>query len=810
MITRRDFLHHTVLATGGWLLSRRTEPSSPAAAPGKLRLWYRRPAEQWVEALPLGNGRLGAMVFGGVETERLQLNEDTLWSGPPGDWNNPRAREVLPEVRRLLREGRYVEADRLCKEMMGPYTQSYLPMADLRLHLEHGPAAADRVRDYERDLDLDTATARVSYTLDGVAYTRTCFVSHPHQVLVARLTASEPGRLSLRAALSSPLRHRIEPRGEILALRGKAPYHVDPNYYDSGEPIRYAGEEDGPGMTFDVQLYGLQTDGVAAVTPEGMTVRDASEVVLILSAATSYGGFEPVPSGAGRNPEATAAGFLNLARGATYPQLYAAHVADHQALFHRVALDLGGAGSASMPTDERIARHGAEDPLLVELLFQYGRYLMIAGSRPGTQPLNLQGLWNDSVQPPWSSNYTLNINAEMNYWPAEVTHLAECHEPLLRMVTELARTGAETARVNYGVDGWVAHHNTDLWRQSAPVGAFGHGDPKWALWPMGGVWLAAHLWEHYAFGGDTAYLERIYPVLKEAARFGLDWLIEDEQGYLVTAPSTSPELSFVLPDGARAAVSMGATMDLMLIHELFTNTIAASQVLGLDHPLREALREARDRLHPLQVGRWGQLQEWREDWPEEDPHHRHLSHLYGLYPGRQLTVEGSPALLRAARRSLERRGDGGTGWSLAWKINAWARLYDGNHAFRLLDRVLTLSGSDGDGSQGGGVYPNLFGSHPPFQIDGNFGATAGIAEMLLQSHRDEIHLLPALPEAWPTGRVAGLRARGGFEVAITWQDGDLVEAVILSTRGRPGRIRYGEQVVPFETPAGSLYRFRPQ
>ncbi|GIF45759.1 alpha-L-fucosidase 2 [Asanoa ferruginea] len=780
-LTRRQVLQLGAGATLlPWLALPRPASAAPAAvlAANDLALWYDESAgTDWLRALPVGNGRLGAMVFGNTDVERLQLNEDTVWAGGPYDSSNTQGAAALSEIRRLVFANQWSQAQSLVDQaMLGrPAGQlAYQTVGNLRLTFPSGSG----VSGYYRHLDLTTATTSVSYTQSGVGFQREVFASAPDQVIVVRLTADRAGSIIFSARFDSPQRTTLSsPDSATVAVDGV-----------SGDMEGVTGR-----VRFLALARAVATGGSVSSSGGTLQVRNADSVTLLISIGTSYVNY----ANANGDYQGIARGQLNAAQGRSFDQLRSRHVADYQALFGRTTLDLGRTSAADQPTDVRISQHASvNDPQFSALLFQYGRYLLISSSRPGSQPANLQGIWNDSLAPAWDSKYTINANLPMNYWPADTTNLSECYEPAFRMINDLSVTGARTAQVQYGAGGWVTHHNTDAWRGSSVVdGAL------WGMWQTGGAWLATLIWDHYRFTGDLDFLRQNYPALKGAAQFFLDTLVaEPSLGYLVTNPSNSPELAH----HSGVSVCAGPTMDNQILRDLFNGCAQASQVLGVDADFRTRVLATRDRLPPMRVGSRGNIMEWLYDWVEPETNHRHVSHLYGLHPSNQITKRGNATLFNAARRTLELRGDDGTGWSLAWKINYWARMEEGSRAH---DLVRLLATPDR-------LAPNMFDLHPPFQIDGNFGATSGIAEMLLHSHAGELHVLPALPAAWPAGRVQGLRGRGGYTVDITWSAGQASEVQVRADRAGTvnirGRLFAGSFQVVDTTSGGSLTVVKPE
>lgn len=742
--TRRTAL---AALSGASILASLGKARAAASKVSPLRLWYRHPAKEWVEALPVGSGKLGAMIFGGVAAERLQLNEDTLWAGGPYEPINPEAKGALPEIRRLINAGEYAKATELAdaKFMGVPKRQmSYQTIGDLKLDF---PGMVEAGSDYVRDLDIDGAIATTRFTAGGVRHVREVIASAPDGVIAVRLTASKKGAITVDLSFASPLKSK-----PVSSVDGAQLVLAGINEPSEGVDAKLRFE-----CRVDVRARGGQVSGEGGV----LSVKGADEVLLLIAAATSYKRYDDVSGDPVALNKATLARLSNK----PWAKILADHQADHRALFRRVGLDFGRTRADLLPTDVRIRQSPTtDDPSLAALYYQYGRYLLIACSRPGSQPANLQGIWNDKTFAPWGGKYTININTEMNYWPAEPTGLPELVEPLIALVHDISETGARMASAMYGARGWVTHHNTDLWRATAPIDG-----AKYGVWPTGGAWLCKHVWDHYDYNRDKAYLERVYPLMKGSARFFLDTLVVDPKfGVLVTNPSISPENDH----GHGSSIVAGPTMDQAIVRDLFDNCLKAEAILGADEAFVAEVKAARAKLAPYKIGKDGQLQEWQEDWDADatDIHHRHVSHLYGLFPSDQISIDTMPRLAAAARQTLATRGDLSTGWAIAWRLNLWSRLGDGDHAHGILKLLLGPERT----------YPNMFDAHPPFQIDGNFGGTSGMTEMVLQSRNDRIYLLPALPSSWPTGHITGLRARGAVGVDVRWAGGKLSEAVLTA------------------------------
>jgi alpha-L-fucosidase 2 len=758
------------------LLSMVTLPSATVYASfDDLKLWYRQPAEHWIEALAVGNGRLGAMVFGKIANERIQFNEDTVWAGGPyKPVRNSEGPQKLPHMRRLVFEGKYLQA----QNMFGPAMKveewgykPYQPAGDLWLSFP----GHEKVQSYKRELNLDTAIARVIYRVGDVRFTREVFSSPIDQAIVVRLTADKPGKISFTAKISGAHKTNATVEDNLLVLRGS-----------TGGPLRY-----------EARLKTITKGGKTTFENDTVTVKDADVATLLLVAASNFVNYKDLRG----NPQERTEKYLTKIGNKSYEKIRNDHIREHQRLFRRVEFELPATEASRLPTDERLKKFSqGDDPQLAALFFQFGRYLLISSSRQGCEPANLQGIWNESLNPSWDCKYTTNINVEMNYWPADVSNLGECLEPLVAMVEDWAQTGSYTARHHYGARGWVQHFNSDIWRVTAPMGGGYFG-----AWHGAGPWCCWHLWEHYLFSEDKQYLQRIYPIMKGAALFFTDTLQEHpKHKWLVTCPSNSPENWYKVGDNPRqwdrkkfdrgemTTICAGPTMDMQLLRHLFDSCIEASKILNVDQKFRKQLQKTKERLAPNQIGRLGQLQEWLDDWDYPEDDHRHFSHLWGMYPGREISTRETPKLAKAVRKSLVMRGEGGTGFGMTWQMCLWARMYEGETALRLFGNLVRQN-----------TCANLFSKcYTTLQVDGSFGCTAGIAEMLLQSHEGVIHLLPALPKAWSTGMIKGLKARGGFEVDIEWQNGKLASTTINSARGHPRQVRYGNKVVTFKTKKG--------
>ncbi|MEP5341834.1 MAG: glycoside hydrolase family 95 protein [Algibacter sp.] len=747
-----------------------------------LKLWYDAPATDWNEALPLGNGRLGAMIYGNPAHENIQLNENTLWAGSPHRNDNPDAKRNLSEIRELLFKGKYNEAHRLANNKFVSKISHGMPyetVGNIRLNFLN----QDHVSNYYRELDLENAVNTTKYTVDGVDYKREIFTSFSDEVIVMKLSANKKGAISFSATIDRPKPAEVSVFTEnknILVMTGFGSDNKNKRLPKDTPAIQ--GE-----VEFDARVKIVPSGGEVTSENNQLVVSNANSVILYISIATNFVNYNDVSA----NPHKRAIDYITKAENKKYKQLLSEHSTLYQKYFNRVTLDLGQTDAVKKTTDVRIKEFTkGYDPSLAALYFQFGRYLLISSSQPGGQAANLQGLWCKDLTPPWKSAYTVNINTQMNYWPAEVTNLAEMHEPLIQLVKDLSVTGKETAQVMYGADGWVTHHNTDLWRITAPVDG-----ATWGMWPTGGTWLSQHLWEKFMFNGDLDYLQSVYPAMKGASEFCLSFLTEDpENGWLVVSPSISPEHGPKERDKS-VNIEAGTTMDNQLVFDILTKTSRAAKLLNVDSELIQKIKQTVSKLPPMQIGQYNQLQEWIDDLDDPEDKHRHVSHLYGLYPSNLISPYRNPELFQGAKNTLIQRGDPSTGWSMNWKINLWARLLDGNHAYKLMGDQIKLVGRP-DSPKGGGTYANMLDAHPPFQIDGNFGFTSGLTEMLMQSHDEAIHLIPALPDVWKDGHVTGLRARGGFEISdLEWENGEVVKVKIKSTLGGNCRIRAYNELV---------------
>lgn len=786
-------------------------------------LWYDKPAESWHEALPLGNGRLGAMVFGGIGLEKIMINEDTLVSGAPGQKLFPEALETLPEVRQLIMSRQYARAEKLLEEkMLSSHSgSSYQPAGDLLIQIEgDGPTT-----NYTRSLNLNTAIAKVEYQRDGFTVTRECFVSYRDQLIILKISTDKPTGLRLTASLSSPLNHQVgKENHKSVILRGNAPGNTGTSDGDPSHVVEYSSEK---GMKYEMYLSLEVDSGNIEYHGNRIAVDRGNGIIIKLAVETSFNGYNKDPLLNGKDPGAICRARLEAIENTDVSTMLKRHSDDHKMLYNRTKLHLTQSiDTGKIPTDQRILqyRNGQDDPALEALFFHYGRYLLIASSRKGSQPANLQGIWNESVRPPWSGNLTTNINLQMNYWPAEVCNLAECHEPLFRLISELQHTGSAVASAHYGTRGFAVHHGVDIWRSAAPAG----GKASWSFWPMAGPWLCQHLWEHYAFGEDKEFLKATaYPLMKESALFCLDWLIENDDGTLITCPSTSPENSFITKNGDICAVTRGSTMDMALIRELYTNCLNAAEILETSDDFTGELKQALPRLSPFKVGKHGQLQEWYDDFEEADPGHRHIAQIYPLHPGYQITPEKTPDLIRACEVTMDRRlaheGKDTIGWCYAWNVNIFARLRRGDRAYNYFSKLVA------------NAFPNMLNAHRhprihwiPMPLEANYGGTAGVAEMLLQSHDGTLDFLPALPPSWASGKIMGLRGRGGFAVTIEWEKGIIKQAVLQSEKGNqcfircrkirdltvksegsPIMVTQTENIFGFQTNAGKSYEISP-